>query len=53
MTRQGQGAGQRLLKTVHMCSKSVCVHVGLGVVGCACGFMSLIIRFSQTMHVIS
>ena len=40
-------------KTVHMCSKSVRVHVGLGVVGCACGFMSLIIRFSQTMHVIS
>ena len=27
-------------KTVHMCSKSVCMHVGLGVVGCACGFMS-------------
>ena len=40
-------------KTVHMCSKSVCVHVGLGVVGCACGFMSLIIRFSQIVHVIS
>ena len=35
-------------KTVHMCSKSVCVHVGLGVVGCVCGFMSLIIRFSCT-----
>jgi len=31
-------------KTVHMCSKSVCVHVSLGVVGCACGFMSLILK---------
>ena len=42
-------------KTVHMCSKGVCVHVGLGVVGCACGFISLtcILRFSQTMHVTS
>ncbi len=29
------------------------VHVGLSVVGCTCGLMSLIIRFSQTMHVIS
>ena len=27
-------------KTVNMCSKSVCVHVGVGVVECACGFMS-------------
>ena len=34
-------------KTVHMCSKSACVHLGLGVVGCTCGLMSLIIRFSQ------
>ena len=40
-------------KTVHICSKSVRMHIGLGVVGCACGFMSLVIRFSQAMHVIS
>jgi len=41
-------------KTVHMCSKSVCVCMfGLGVLGCVCGFISRIIRFSQTMHIIS
>jgi len=32
-------------KAVHMHQRCVCLHVGLGVVGYGCGFMSLIIRY--------